>query len=255
MKAVILSMILFLSFGNQLASQQTILPNGNDSMLLLKSQKIQKVIIKFPVNFDKNKEYPLLLVLHGNGGTPQGIIPDFQLFYTQDVILAFPEGQYPKIVNGTIGYSWYLETEDKNIWEFADQYCVENIDGLIKELNSNYTISKNYVFGFSQGASLAYMAGFKYPESISGIIAVGGELPSINRKGAIISSENIVNAKNLKVLVARGSKDKLISKKEFEIQRKFFEKNGYKAFSFEYDGEHYLTKELLYKVFDWINKN
>lgn len=224
----------------------------NKNLLLVKSSNLQKVILQFPDRYDSEKEYPLLVVLHGNGGAARHIANVFLPFSKEDVILAFPQGQYPKSVMGAVGYSWYLETKDRSVWEIADTRSLENVYEVIVALNSKYKIDKNFVFGFSQGASLAYMVGFKHPDLVSGVIAVGGRMPDIDKKGSVISSKNIEDAKLLRVLVARGNADKLTGEKQFNYQRLFLKRKGYDLFSFEYDGGHYLSQELLEEVFDWI---
>ena len=253
--AFILLSVLGFSQKQELSDIESSNIKVENGILFFKAHNLQKVLMKFPDKFDPEKKYPLLIVLHGNGGRAKDIASVFLPFSKEDVIIAFPEGQYPKPMNGAIGFSWYIETNEKDIWELADEYTVENIYELINAINSKYKIDKNYVFGFSQGASLAYMTGIKYYELISGMIAVGGILPQIDKKGSVISAENIENAKHVKVIVARGNADNLTGEKQFLYQKKVFEKNGYNAFCFEYEGGHYLSKELLDKVFIWIQKD
>lgn len=138
-------------------AKQTPILELNKTFLLVKADNLQKVILQFPENFDPEKEYPLLVVLHGNGGAARRIASVFSPFSKEDVILVFPEGQYPKMTMGSVGYSWYLQTKDKSIWEIADKLSITNVHEVIKAINTKYKINKNFVFGFSQGASLAYM--------------------------------------------------------------------------------------------------
>lgn len=77
-------------------------------------------------------------------------------------------------------------------------------------------------------------------------------MPDIDKKGSVITSTDIENAKGLKVLVSRGKNDELTGTKQYNSQKRFFEKNGYQILSFEYEGGHYLTEKLLDKVFDWV---
>ncbi len=249
----ILIVVMFL-FSNCINAQQICISQGNDSLLMIESQNLRKIILKFPDRFDHEKEYPLLIVLHGNGGNANAILREFYLFSSQEFIIVFPEGHYSKLINGTIGYSWFFETKDKNIHEAADRSSIEDLVEQVNGIKKRYRISKTFVFGFSQGASLAYMCGLNFPDVFSGIIAVGGLMPEIDRKGSVISTGALENAKNLKILISRGNRDQLISRKTYEYQKLLFEKKGYEIYGFEYDGGHYFTKELLYKVFDFMQK-
>lgn len=252
MKVSKLLILIIALINGQLNAQKTLNQNIKDSALYLKTEKVQQIILRFPKNYKTGHSYPLLVFLHGNGGTAQSSTLFFQNYSNSEIIMAFPEGQYPKLVNGAIGYSWYLETKDKSVWEIADNYSVENIAAYIKVINSTYKIGKVYVFGFSQGASLAYMTGFKYPELVNGVISVGGILPEIDKFGSVVSSKDLENAKQLKFFISRGKKDNLIKKKQFVYQEKFLNENEFDVLSIEYDGGHFLTEELIDEILDWI---
>jgi len=256
-KLVFILIILFISDvafcqKNENGLKQPTFLELNKNLLLVEADNLQIVILQFPDTYDPEKEYPLLVVLHGNGGGAKSISSLFLPYSNKDVILVFPQGQYPKMAMGEVGYSWYLETSDRDVWEIADSFSMTNVVEVIRAVNSKYKVDKNYVFGFSQGASLAYSIGFKFPELINGVIAAGGRMPEIDKKGSVISSQDIESAKTLNIMLTRGNKDQLAGNKQFVFQRKFLEKQGFNVYSFEYDGGHYLSSSLLEKVFDWV---
>jgi predicted esterase len=96
------------------------------------------------------------------------------------------------------------------------------------------------------------MTGFKYPELVNGVIAVGGILPEIDKFGSVVSSKDLENAKQLKFFISRGKNDNLINKKQFVYQEKFLNENEFDVLSIEYDGGHFLTEELIDEILDWI---
>lgn len=250
----VLSLFLAPIYGQEgdLGVEQSPILEINKNLLLVKSDNLQIVVLQFPKNFDSEKEYPLLVVLHGNGGRAKSISSLFLPYANKDVILVFPQGQYPKMAMGSVGYSWYLGTSDRDVWEIADSFSMTNVVEVIRAVNSKYKVEKNYVFGFSQGAALAYTIGFRFPELINGVIAVGGRMPEIDKKGSVITTENIEKARNIRILVSRGKSDELSGTKQYNFQRKFLEKNGFEVLSLEYEGGHYLTNELFDSVLEWI---
>lgn len=248
-----LSLAIVLAALTNLKAQHIIVSEANDSTMFLKSETLQKVTLRFPENYDPQKTYPLLIALHGNGGTAKDMASIFVPFKHKEVIVAIPEGQYPRVIKESIGFSWYYYTNNIQLSILADVKTVEQVLLVINELTTTYKIQNTFVMGFSQGASLAYLMGFKYPQMVDGVIAVGGGLPTIDGRGSIVTTRDILNAKDLKVLVSRGNKDKHCTKKNFNEQKNFLEQKGLVTTSFEYKGEHYLTAEFLETVFVWIN--
>ncbi len=236
-------------------SQHLIVGQENDSTLYLKSSSIQKVLIKFPEDYNPQKTYPLLVALHGNGGTAMDMASIFSPFKHEEVILAFPEGQYPRIITETIGFSWYFYTNDIKLSKFSDYKTLEQVNDVIDEISAAYKIKNIFIMGFSQGASLAYTIGFKTPEKITGVIAVGGNLPMIDGRAAIVFSKEIENAKHLNLFVSRGNRDRSYKKSMYLEQKEYLTKKGFAPTFFEYDGGHFLTPEFLEKVFRWIENN
>ncbi len=225
--------------------------SANDIVHVTKAQRLQKVIIKLPDNYDKNKTYPVLFSLHGNGGDAQSLANIFNPYTSMEVIFVFPQGQYTKQFGG---YSWYLETTNKAIWELGDLLSADNLIAALDEVKSYYKTGDVYIFGFSQGASLAYMTGLKYSSRIKGIAAVGGILPEIDVEGSVIKTVDINNAVNLKMLIARGSLDTTVPKENYDIQKDFFSSKGYDVYNFEYSGAHEITTGLLQKIFLWMDE-
>lgn len=252
MKLFFLLILIPIAFINAKA-QHIIVSEASDSTMFLKSETLQSVTLKFPENYDPQKAYPLLIALHGNGGTAKDMASVFVPFKHKEVIVAIPEGQYPRVIKENIGFSWYYYTNNIQLSILADTKTVEQVLLVIDEISNTYKIQDIFVMGFSQGASLAYLMGFKYHHMVNGVIAVGGSLPVVDGRGSIVTTKDIFNAKDLKVLISRGNKDKFCTKKSLSEQKDFLEKKGLQTTSFEYKGEHYLTSEFLETVFTWIN--
>lgn len=209
----------------------------------------QQFILKLPADYDSTKTYPLLVALHGNGGDAPGLAGVFNSFSGLPVIIAVPQGQYAKLDGG---YSWYFETADRDLWETMDLNAAETVIETIKEVKKKHRIGDVYLFGFSQGASVAYMTGIKYPKVIKGIVAAGGVMPEIDVKGSVLKSADVINAVNVKILAARGMDDPYLKRSRFENQVEYLKKKNYNVTSFEYTGTHQVTTELLNNIFEWM---
>lgn len=225
---------------------------NQDEIKYANAQKVQKYRVKLPDNYIKGQPYPVLIMLHGNGGDGLNFSSAFSDYKKQPIIMVFPEGQYAKPIQGTVGYSWYYETNDKKMWEKYDRLTVDNLIPIINAVKNEYNSGTVCVFGFSQGASLALMAGLLYPDYFKGAVAVGGSMPDIDVSGSIITSLDVKKAANLKVYIARGKSDFSVKKELFDIQKNFFEDNDFDYEAYEYDGGHQITYELMDKILNWM---
>lgn len=233
------------------AGQNSTKQSTNYKIHYLNEEKTESVIILLPYNYNSTDSYPILITLHGNGGDAQSMAGVFTAYARLPLIVVIPQGQYPKKAGG---YSWFLETNDKSLWANADKKSADYIVHVIKEVQKYYKTDDLFLFGFSQGASLAYMTGFKYPSLFRGVAAIGGSLPTIDLPGSVIKMKDIENADGLKIFVARGKDDSLVPKKVFDYQINFLNKNDYKVESYEYNGPHDFTVDLLQEFYKWFRK-
>jgi phospholipase/carboxylesterase len=206
-------------------------------------------IVRLPEPFDSTKSYTLLVAFHGNGGTGPGFSPVLSNLPRESLLLAVPQGHYAKT---TGGYSWFYDTTDRSLWEAYDTESVERVLGLISELKARYRIRNVFVLGFSQGATLAYMVGLRNPGLVRGIAAIGGRMPDIDNTGAIIHAQDIANAQLVKLFVAHGRADNVISIISYADQRDYFLSKQYDVTAYEYDGGHTVTYDVLAQVALWI---
>lgn len=211
----------------------------------------QSVILKLPNDYDPKKTYPLIVGLHGYGGTMAGLTAAFDGLRDQPVLLAFLQGEYKREGGG---WSWYVMTEDRTVWEKVDEIAVARVVEAIQKIKSAYPVGKITVFGFSQGASMAYLVGLLHPALISGKAAVSGNLPEIDRQGSILHAANIAEAKNVRIFVGRGLADKAVPREEYSRQIEYLSKAGYAVTTYEFQGGHTLTGMLMARLWRWVKK-
>ena len=234
-----------------LCSCNLLKPAPPDSEDVVFQSQYLTAILKLPEQYDNSKTYPLLVALHGNGGTSASFAPLFSSIAGASVLVAVPQGEYRKPAGG---YSWFYETSDRSLWEAYDTRSVAGVVALISDIRARYPIGKVFVLGFSQGASLAYMAGLRNPSLVAGIAAISGYLPEIDREGSIVHAQDVANARNVEIFVARGVSDSLVSRQTYTAQRDFLLSNGYSVTEFEFAGAHYLTEDLLFRALQWLSE-
>jgi predicted esterase len=115
-----------------------------------------------PPDHDPAVETPLLVVLHGTGGTGRGIARPWKRAAAQlGVIIVAPDALRP--VRGSSGYSWVFRDE-------AEWLVLRTID----EARERWRIGPVILAGFSQGANIALMLGQSHPDRFDAVIPVCG---------------------------------------------------------------------------------
>jgi len=116
--------------------------------------------VRLPRNHDPKKEAPLLIVLHGTGGTGEQMA-NLWARSAEEVgaILIAPDALRPS--GG--GYSWTYRDE-------SEWYVLH----LIEEARKQWTIGPVILAGYSQGANIALMLGQSHAHVFDGVIPLNG---------------------------------------------------------------------------------
>jgi polyhydroxybutyrate depolymerase len=128
-----------------------------------------RYLMHLPDGYSDNRQWPLVIVLHGTNGTPERM--ETTTGFTQ---LADEEGfivVYPK----SRDYTWniLIPNFDPSIYKNDDAGFIA---ALIDRLVMNYHVDRKrvYLAGLSQGGFMAFCAASQYPEKITAIGAVAG---------------------------------------------------------------------------------
>jgi phospholipase/carboxylesterase len=226
--------------------------------IYVEATKLVKCRIKLPPAYDPDREYPLLIGLHGNGGNADDFIRLWQAFDKQDFIFAAAQGAYPRsdaVADANGHYSWGIQSLDHGLWSRADPLGVEQIRSLVDAIADRFRVGKVYLMGFSQGAAFTYMAGIRHPERFAGIICIGGRLPETGKSYSVLTEEDIENGKELPVLIAHSREDGAISFGHSVRAKKRLKRYGYQVTFHEYEGGHVLTTSILNRVAQWMRRD
>ncbi|RYZ97782.1 MAG: esterase family protein [Sphingobacteriaceae bacterium] len=119
---------------------------------------IKAVLIK-PDNYDKQKTYPVLYILHGYGGNYGGWVNDFPIVKT----MADEYNMIMVCADGNVS-SWYLDSPLNKAWKYETYVATE----LVQWIDKNYSTIKNKkgraIMGLSMGGHGALYLAFKHPD-------------------------------------------------------------------------------------------
>jgi polyhydroxybutyrate depolymerase len=169
------------------------------------------VILHLPPAYDGSGLLPLLIVLHGGGGSGEQIHRQIGMDADADdfgFVVAYPNG------SGRLGetlLTWNAGhccaySLDKNIDD------VGFLSELIDQLLESYAIdpARVYVAGMSNGAMMAYRAGAELSEKIAGIAPVAGSIGGqVNAEHLAFSPE--LPAEPVAVIAFHGMQDRHVS--------------------------------------------
>ena len=217
--------------------------------------KLEKCLLFLPPDYDPEKQYPLIIGLHGNGSNPYLFSDLWRYIKDEEVIYAVPQSPYNYTTRGgtlTQQYSWSIISRERSLWEIADPLLAEYFVNIADGISEEYNIGKKILFGFSQGAGFAYAGGIRYNEQFDGIICFGGRLPDPEDYPWFLSSEDLASNNDLKIFIAHGTTDQAIDASEARKANRILKKNDYSTRLEIFEGGHYVPGEVLREGLRWI---
>jgi polyhydroxybutyrate depolymerase len=128
--------------------------------------------VTVPANYDETKAWPLLIALHGYGGSGLETARYFgldRLAAQRGLFLLAPNG----LPDGRGSRAWNAGHSHYPEWD------VSWLTAVIHDLKAKYRIdaSRVIVFGHSQGAHMAHRMGCDASEEVTAVISVAGQAP------------------------------------------------------------------------------
>ncbi len=211
--------------------------------LLVEARVLAPLIMRLPDNYDATKSYPLVIALHGRGGSAASMINLREAMGARTAIFAAPQGAYP----AGPGYSWFLDTQDRAVWPRADALMLDQLLGTLHGLRQRHHIGNVYLLGHSQGAGVAYLLATRARSEVSGLLCFGAGDPL-----DMADTTGWVATKGLPVFLSHGRQDAVVPFSKALAAQTFFQAQGV-AVTFEpYIGGHGLETAPLRKAWAWI---
>jgi phospholipase/carboxylesterase len=123
----------------------------------------------------------------------------------------------------------------------------------IENLHKKHKFDKHKVFlgGFSQGAVMSLSVALKKPELLKGVLFLSGKMPD----GAEAIADKKENYKKLKIFMAHGTEDKVLTVEEARTVKSFLEKHNFPINYNEFQMPHSINKETLNKLVSWLKNS
>lgn len=182
-----------------------------------------------------------IILLHGRGGTAQGIMDLASDLWKQHFYIAAPQAP------NNIWYPRSFLAEEKSN-EPALSESVKNINDLIDQIGRKIPKEQIVVMGFSQGACMSLEISSRFAEKYGGIVAFTGGL--IGR--TLNENKYQGNFEGTKVFMSNGDHDPFIPLIRSEQSKDLMEKLGADVTLKVYPGRDHMISE---DEINWVEKN
>ncbi|HET7038680.1 MAG TPA: dienelactone hydrolase family protein [Gemmatimonadales bacterium] len=154
-------------------------PASRDAEILWhEAPTLAPIQLIFPEGFSRERSWPLVVALHGYGGSAARFRRVGDRLAAAGFVVALPEATYPTPTAGGIGFDWTLMRQgDPAVGARATRLLVERyLPEAVADIRRRYAIDRVFVLGFSQGALVALLTGVRNDTVFDG--AVGFGLPA-----------------------------------------------------------------------------
>jgi phospholipase/carboxylesterase len=197
-----------------------------------------------PTGYEPNYPYPLLVFLHGHGGSEEQVLRLAPRLSRRNYIcigLRGPQPLQPRS-HGQPGFSWGLGGS-------MDSRVEEYVFLAVEQTRRHYHVHSERIFlaGFCEGATLAYRLGLLYPERFAGIISLNG---SMARRGGPLL--RLPEVRQLRILIGHGAANGQVPLELARADFRLLYTAGLSVRMHTYAANHRIHADMLRDIDRWI---
>jgi phospholipase/carboxylesterase len=197
-----------------------------------------------PTGYEPNYPYPLLVFLHGHGGSEEQILRLAPRLSRRNYICIGLRGPRPLTPrpDGAPAFSWGLGGPN-------DAQVEEYVFRAVEQTRRHYHVHSEriYLAGFCEGATLAYRLGLLYPDRFAGIISLTGAMP--RRGGPLL---RLPEVRHLRVLIGHGIANAVVPLTLARSDFRLFYAAGLSVRLLTYPATHRIHPHMLRDINRWI---
>jgi phospholipase/carboxylesterase len=197
-----------------------------------------------PTGYEPNYPYPLLVFLHGRGGSEEQILRLAPQLSRRNYICIGLRGFRALGLrdNGLPAYTWDAEGHD-------DARVEEYVFRAIEQTRRHYHVHSEriYLAGYHEGATLAYRLGMTYPERFAGIISLNGAMP---RQGGPLL--RLAEVRRLRVLIGHGLTNEVVPLEMARQDFRLLYTAGLSIRMHTYSTNHGIHRDMLRDINRWV---
>jgi phospholipase/carboxylesterase len=197
-----------------------------------------------PTGYEPNYPYPLLVFLHGHGGSEEQVLRLAPRLSRRNYICIALRGPHPLAPrpDGQQAYTWGPE-------DYDDSRVEEYVFRAVEQTRRHYHVHSEriYLAGFCEGATLAYRLGLLFPERFAGIVSLNGAMP---RQGGPLL--RLPEVRQLRVLIGHGIANAIVPLCLARQDYRLFYAAGLSVRLHTYPATHRIHPHMLRDIDRWV---
>ena len=191
----------------------------------------------------------LVLLLHGVGANERALLPVGQQLAGSALVLAVRA----PVSLGPDAFGFYRVSfaAGRPVYDPAEeQHSRQLLVEFIEQASQRYGVSARqvYLFGFSQGAILAYSVGLTHPESIGGVLAFSGRMLDEAREQVV----PLKRLRSVRFFVSHGAQDNTLPAAYAQQAVVFLREQGLAPHYEAFEGGHDIPASSLTAAKRWL---
>ena len=212
-----------------------------------------------PASVKPAQTFPAVMVLHGNGNTPEMMMQWAKTLKLDSAILIFPQAPYPKIEEIIANQSARYSASGKGIG-FPDSMQADIVDASSSWYNDVYldaaarlpiSKAKPIVIGFSQGGFHALTLITRFPHIYRGAATI---CASMYDYGKVQEHLKSLRVNGVDVLITHGTADAVVPYQTGELITAWLKTAGVNHTFVPFQGGHWPNAEITSVISDWVRQ-
>lgn len=196
---------------------------------------------------------PLLIALHGYGGSKQQMMREAKLLAPERFAIASLQGFHQHIVRPKVagdplrfGFGWLTNFRSEESVAIHHQALLDLISTLIDEGIADP--SRIFLLGFSQSCALNYRFAFTHPERLRGVIGICGGLPGD------WETSGLYRDAQFDVLHLAGTRDEFYPPERIKDYENQLRRRARSVVFQSYDAPHEIVPRMREDVVQWLTR-
>ena len=211
---------------------------------------VLRYIVVEPDDFDPERPYPLLVLLHGFGASMRDLVGLSPSIDRSGYLYIFPNAPIEMTIGyGMMGYAWTTIGPGSSPDEAARAEAM--LEALIEEVGQRYGVGEGRMVlgGFSQGGMMTYRYGMPNPELFAGLVVLSG---GVNGQDEL--RDRLPAHRDQPIFISHGTEDGVIPVEEARRSLRFLKEEGYTPEYREYSIGHEIGQEVVQDLREWIRR-
>lgn len=216
--------------------------------------------VGYPAHYVQGRRYKLVLLLHGNGHTPEFMLSWARGLGLDDCIFVCPEAPYLKIREsfGSLRERYSAAGEGLGMADSSQSDIVTTSAQWYHDVAMDareklpVTMDKTIIVGFSQGGFYSQVLATRYPAYYRSVVSI---CASMYAAGRVVERLDSLRTYGIDVLILHGRSDDIVPFQTGELLAGAMTRAGVRHDFVPFDGGHWPSHDASIRIRQWITNH